>query len=266
MKKTLSLLCLLFVTTMCGAKTPAEIPSLGKIFDKYAVSGSILIYNQNEKTYSGYNLDRCNHPFSPASTFKICNTLIALETGVVTPETVFKWDGTKQRMPGWEQDLNIEKAFKESSVPVYQEIARQIGTERMNRYIRLFQYGEMDINEQNIDKFWLEGESAITQYQQIYFLQKLYNLQLPASDKAMMQTKEIMLQEENEHYKLSYKTGWATRQKENVTWLVGYIETGDNVYYFATNVEPGANADLTTFGQVRINLTKEIFRNLNIIR
>lgn len=265
MKKTIFIFCLLIPVMLCRASNPVEIEALGKLFDKYHVEGSILIYNQKENTYSGYNLERCNQAFSPASTFKICNTLIALETGVVTPETIFKWDGTKQRMPGWEQDMDIAKAFKESCVPVYQEIARQIGTERMNKYIRLLHYGEMDINDQNIDKFWLEGESAITQYQQLYFLQNLYNRQLPVSEKAMVQTTQIMLQEEGENYKLSFKTGWAVRQQQNVTWLVGFIETQDNVYYFATNVEPGANADIQTFGEVRINLTKDIFKYLNII-
>ena len=68
----------------CLASQPTEIPELKKIFDKFDVDGSMLIYNQNENIYSGYNLDRCNVAFCPASTFKIPNTLIALESGIVT--------------------------------------------------------------------------------------------------------------------------------------------------------------------------------------
>ena len=244
---------------------PTEIPELKNVFDKFKVDGSILIYNQNENVYTGYNLDRCNVAFCPASTFKIPNTLIALESGIVTTESVFKWNGEKRTYATWEKDMTIQEAFKVSAVPVYQEIARRIGVEKMKYYTQLFNYGNLDIRPENIDNFWLEGESSITQYQQVYFLQKLYNLQLPISENAMKLTKEIMLHETKSNYKISGKTGWAVRQNENITWFVGFIETIDNVYIFATNVASNQNTDLNTFSQVRIELTKAIFKELKII-
>jgi len=213
----------------------------------------------------GYDLERCNIAFCPASTFKIPNTLIALECGIATNETVFTWNGEKRNFSTWEKDMTIKEAFQASAVPVYQEIARRIGVEKMKYYTQLFNYANLDINDENIDKFWLEGKSSITQYQQIYFLQKLYNLQLPISENAMKLTKEIMLYETNNNYKISGKTGWAIRQNENITWFVGYIETNDNVYIFATNIVPNQETDLNTFNQVRIDLTKEIFKELKII-
>ena len=251
--------------TNCFASQPKEIPELKAIFDKFKVDGSILIYNQKENVYVGHNLDRCNIAFCPASTFKIPNTLIAFECGIATMESVFKWNGEKQRFSAWEKDMTIREAFKVSSVSVYQEIARRIGVEKMRYYTQLFNYGNLDINFDNIDKFWLEGESCITQYQQVYFLQKLYNLQLPISENAMKLTKELMLYETKSNYKISGKTGWAVRQNKDITWFVGFIETNDNVYIFATNVAPNKNTDLNTFGQIRIELTKEIFRELKII-
>ena len=249
----------------CYANQPKELSELKNIFDKYKVEGSILIYNQSENTYSGYNLERCNIGFGPASTFKIPNTLIALESGIATIETIFTWNGEKRTFSTWEKDLTIEEAFQVSAVPVYQEIARRVGVEKMRYYIQLFNYGDLDINAENIDKFWLEGESNITQYQQVYFLQKLYNLQLPISEHAMKLTKEVMLYETKNNYKISGKTGWAVRQNESVTWFVGYIEAHDNVYIFATNVAPSKDTDLNTFSQVRIELTKEVFKELKII-
>lgn len=244
---------------------PIELPKLKSIFEKYEVEGSILIYNQNENVYMGYDLERCNIAFCPASTFKIPNTLIAFESGVATAESTFKWNGEKMTFSYWEKDMTLKEAFRLSAVPVYQEIARQVGVEKMKYYTQLFNYGNLDINAENIDKFWLEGKSDITQYQQVYFLQKLYNLQLPISENAMKSTKEIMLYETTENYIISGKTGWAVRQDESVTWFVGYIETDNNVYFFATNVAPNKNTDLTTFGQVRIELTKEVFKELKII-
>ena len=253
------------VAVNCFAKQPKELSELKSVFEKFRVDGSILIYNQDENVYMGYNLERCNIAFCPASTFKVPNTLIALESGIATIESIFKWDGEKRTFPAWEKDMTIQEAFKVSAVPVYQEIARQVGVEKMQYYTQLFNYGNLDINSENIDKFWLEGESNITQYQQVYFLQKLYNLQLPISENTMRLTKEIMLYEAKNNYKISGKTGWAVRQNESITWFVGFIETNDNVYIFATNVAPNEDTDLNTFGQTRIELTKDIFKELGII-
>jgi beta-lactamase class D len=74
-----------------------------------------------------------------------------------------------------------------------------------------------------------------------------------------------MLYETKGNYKISGKTGWAVRQNESVTWFVGFVETDDNVYIFATNVAPNKDTDLNTFSQVRIELTKDIFKELKII-
>ena len=259
------IIAIMSFTVNCFASQPKEIPELKKIFDQFKIEGSILIYNQNDNYYSGYNLERCNIAFCPASTFKIPNTLIALENGIATTETVFKWNGEKRFFSTWEKDMTIKEAFKVSAVPVYQEIARRVGIEKMRYYTTLFNYGNLDINAQNIDKFWLEGNSTITQYQQIYFLKKLYNLEFPISVESMKQVKQIMQYEVGENYIISGKTGWAVRQKENVTWFVGYVETKNNVYYFATNVASNETTDLKTFGQIRIELTKEVLRELNII-
>ena len=266
MNRVIRLAVVMLSFTVCGySNEPKELPELKKVFDKYFVEGSILIYNRNENVYTGYNLERCNVAFCPASTFKIPNTLIALETGVATTETIFAWNGEKRTFSAWEKDMTIKEAFQISAVPVYQEIARRIGVEKMNYYTQLFNYGHLDINAENLDRFWLEGKSGITQFQQVYFLEHLYNLQLPISENAMKLTKEIMVHETGNTYKISGKTGWAIRQNESVTWFVGYVETANNVYFFATNVAPNEHTDLNTFAQVRIELTKEILRELNII-
>ncbi|MDR1976085.1 MAG: class D beta-lactamase [Campylobacteraceae bacterium] len=261
--------CLIIVAMIIAlnscASQPKEVSGLKDVFDKFKIDGSFLIYNQNKNIYMGYNLERCKIHFRPASTFKIPNTLIAFESGIATPETVFKWNGEKRSFSSWEKDMTIVEAFKASAVPVYQEIARRIGAEKMKYYTQLFNYGNMDINSENIDKFWLEGNSTITQYQQIYFLQKLYNLELPIKEEYMKQVKAMMQYEVGKNYIISGKTGWANSQKESIAWFVGYVETNDNVYFFATNVVPNESTNMETFGQVRIELTKDILNKLKII-
>ena len=266
MKRAGIIVIIIGLTLNSFANQPIEIPELKKIFDKYKVDGSILIYNQNENRYIGYNLERCNVAFCPASTFKIPNTLIALETGIITLDSVFLWNGERRTFSSWEKDMTFEEAFKASVVPIYQEIARRVGVAKMKYYTQLFNYGNLDINEDNIDKFWLEGKSSITQYQQIYFLHNLYNLRLPISENVMTLTKQLMLLETKTNYKISGKTGWAVRQQENITWFVGFVEANENVYFFATNIPSNENTDLKSFSTIRIELTKAILQELNIIK
>ncbi len=247
------------------AAQPSEIAELGSVFDRYGAKGSILIWDRNDNSYMGYNLKRCAERFSPASTFKITNTLIALETGVATPETVIDWDGRRHAISPWERDMNLSEAFRVSAVPVYQEIARRIGTERMRYYLAMLDYGDMDIKEENIDKFWLEGESRISQWQQVFFLARLYEERLPVSREAMTATKKIMIREKTTDYILCGKTGWAVMNQRNVLWFVGWLETMDNVYVFALNVEPSPGTDINYVSRSRVELTKVLFLEFGII-
>jgi beta-lactamase class D len=47
----------------------------------------------------------------------------------------------------------------------------------------------------------------------------------------------------------------------NVGWLVGYLETNNKVYFFATNIEK-AEASMENFPQIRIGVTIESFGSL----
>lgn len=266
LSKTLLFFIILFIDTIaCQAKEPQEIKELKSIFDKYNVSGSILVFDYNNNEYKGFNIERCNQGFSPASTFKIPNTLIALETETITTDSIFKWNGEKQDLPAWEADMNIAQAYKASCVPIYQGIAKSIGVEQMQKYVRLLHFGNMVINQSNINRFWLEQESKITQFQQIYFLKRLYNLELPISDQTMLTVKQIMLQEDTRDYKLSAKTGLDVSGDIIHGWFVGYIETQDNVYFFATNIEPIKEIESIKFSSSRIQLTKDVLAFLNAI-
>lgn len=248
-----------------SAAEPKEVEGLGSVFDKYGAEGAILIWDRNNNLYMGYNLERCAHPFAPASTFKIPNTLIALETGVATPETVFEWDGSRRAISSWERDMDLTEAFRRSAVPVYQEIARRIGTVRMQHYLALLDYGDMEVKGENIDKFWLDGASRISQWQQVYFLVRLYENRLPVSREAMAGTKKIIFHEEGADHTLSGKTGWAVRQERNIMWFVGWLETADNTYIFALNIEPSEGVDTHDLSRCRIELTKSLFIELGII-
>lgn len=236
------------------------------IIDSSDVLGSILILDLNNMVYYSNDFEWANTGKLPASTFKIANSIIGLETGVINSDsTIFKWDGEEKWLKAWEQDLVLKDAFKFSCVPCYQDVAREIGAPRMKEYIANFNYGTLDITETNIDNFWLEGKSRITQFQQIDFLKRFYKNELSITKRTGDIVSAILLIEDNDHYKLSGKTGLSNENKEYNGWFVGYLEQDNNTYFFATNLEPKGNINLDSFIKKRLDLTMKAFRVLTIM-
>lgn len=242
------------------------VPQFEKIIDSANVEGAILIYDlKNDKYYSN-DFNWAKKRNLPASTFKITNSIIALETGVVENDsTLLKWNGEKRRFKNWEQDLILRDAFHFSCVPCYQEIARKVGENKMNKFLKKLDYGNMKVDSSNLDLFWLEGESSITQFQQINFLKRLYQSELPISERTEMIMKRMIVIEDTDDYKLSGKTGWSIRNGNNNGWFVGYVETQSKIYFFATNVEPKQQFDMNMFPMIRKDVTFKAFEQMKII-
>lgn len=237
-----------------------------RLIDSLNLEGAILIYDLNNNVFYTNNFDRAKKTKLPASTFKIPNSIIGLETGILNENAVFKWDGKKRAFKIWEQDLKLQKAFQYSCVPCYQELARQIGKKRMNEYLQKLDFGNMNVTATNIDNFWLKGTSNINQFQQIDFLKRLYKSELPISKKTNKIIKKIMIINQNKEFTLRGKTGWSVTKKQNNGWFVGYVETKNNVFFFATNIEPKQGFDMKKFSKIRKEITLIILKKMNIIK
>lgn len=243
------------------------VPAFQSIIDSAEVTGSILIYDVKADKYYSNDFEWANKGYLPASTFKITNSIIALETGVVESDsTIFEWNGEKRRLRNWEQDLTLKKAFHFSCVPCYQEVANKIGVKNMTQYLAKLKYGDMKVDSATIDLFWLEGESRISQFQQIEFLKRFYHSELKISERTFSIMKKMMVMEANDTYTLSGKTGWSIRNGNNNGWFVGYIENQNNTYFFATNVEPKRQFDMNMFPMIRTDLTARAFQQMEIIK
>ena len=210
-------------------------------FDQYDVKGSMVIYDLKRDRTLYYDKARTQKRFSPASTFKIFNSLVGLETGVI-PDTsyVIAWDSVKRgNYAPWNRSNSLKSAFKYSVVWYYQELARRVGEERMEKYITANGYGNQNIGA-TIDGFWLSdygGELRISQVEQIEFLKKLYHQELKFGKRSQQLVKGIMLMEANDNYKLYAKTGMSSENDVWYGWYVGWFEVGDDVYFFATHIE-----------------------------
>jgi beta-lactamase class D len=163
------------------------------------------------------------------------------------------------------QDLTLDEAIEYSCVPCYQELAREIGTDRMNEYLDKYEYPKMAVDSTTIDMFWLEGESRINQFQQIEFLARFYQKKLPISKKTYNKVKEILIVNEEENEIISGKTGLSITNDVYNGWYVGYVEKNDNVYFFSTNIEKDSVIEYKDFFEARKTLTHNAFIELNIL-
>jgi len=248
-------------------ETPKQIANKGfqQILDAAEVNGVILIFDKKNNTYHSNDFERANKGFLPASTFKIPNSIIALETEVVEDEnTMFKWDEKKRFLKTWEQDLTFKQALQKSCVPCYQDIARRIGVDRMNEYLGKLDYKNMVVDSSTLDLFWLEGDSKITAMEQADFLSRFYHSKLPISKRTEKIVKDMIFIDKKPTYNLSGKTGWSIQNDNNLGWFVGYIEKGDEHYFIATNVDPKESFDMKKFAKIRLQVLMEATKLLGI--
>jgi len=210
----------------------ASEPDFGK-FDGTAV---IIDLNSSAKTVYGTHADE---RVNPCSTFKILNSMIALDSGVVKDENeTIKWDGVVRGYPAWNQDHSMRSAISVSVVWFYQEMARRVSEKKMAEMVRAVEYGNMDTSKTLTD-FWLGGGSLkISPNEQTGFLTKLVRNQLPFSLHSQSVVKEIMRLEKRDGVTLSGKTGSCN----GIGWFVGFIERDDTIKVFAFQIRgEGAN-------------------------
>lgn len=218
----------------CQAETQQD-PGLTNILQQAGLEGCIVLKDVLQNQIRVSSLSLCEQRFLPASTFKVPNALIALETGVVKNDEVFPWDGTPLPVKSWEKDMNLQEAMAASSVPVFQEIARRIGHQRMADWVKKIGYGNAEIGK-TVDRFWLDGPLAISPYEQVQFMDRLAQNQLPFSKQSLEGLRKLIPQEDVGDAHLFGKTGWATVTKPKIGWYVGWVENRGKIVTFAVNI------------------------------
>ena len=257
---------LTFVCLFCCSPNNVTVDqSLGKYFKDNDVEGCFALFNNGNGKFTVYNLDRYkDSAYLPASTFKIINSLIGLQTGVISnTQMIIKWDGVTRAIPEWNKDLTMSEAFKVSAVPYYQEIARRIGKDTMQHWLDSLHYGTAKIKTR-IDTFWLDNSLKITPDEELGVVKRLYFRQLPFYPAYQDTLKKIMLFEDKTAYKLSYKTGWGQKENGNALgWVAGWIEENRHPYFFVLNLESkNRNLDMPT---VRMKILKDILSQLGFM-
>jgi beta-lactamase class D OXA-2 len=259
------LLALLFsvfsLVTLSHAQEKVQARSdWGNIFSEFDAKGTIVVADERThiRSTSVYDENRAQKRYSPASTFKIPHSLFALDAGVVRDEfQVFRWDGVARDFAAHNQDQDLRSAMRNSAVWVYELFAKQIGEDRARDYLRKLNYGNADLSAKHGD-YWIDGNLAISAYEQIAFLKRLYRNELPFRGEHQRLVKDIMIVEAGRDWILRAKTGWDGQ----TGWWVGWVEWPTGPVFFALNIDtPNKKADLPK----REAVTRAILRSIEAL-
>ncbi len=260
MKLLFSALLTLFILQGCSTGWK-ESPEVGKLFSRAGVTGTFVLYDVKTGKYSGHNQTRSKVRYVPASTFKIPNSLIGLSVEAVkNVDDVLPYGDKPQPFDAWENDMGLREAISLSNVPIYQELARRIGLEKMREYVLRLGYGNENIGS-TVDTFWLKGPLTISAVEQTHFLAMLAQSKLPVSKSIQGNVREIVLLEQSENWRLYGKTGWENATDPGVGWWVGWVQKGDRVYAFALNIDIQQASDASK----RLKLGKASLEALNVL-
>lgn len=215
-------------------------PEVLKVFSDAGTEGTVVLIDRAANRLVVTDETRTRQGLPPASTFKLPHALIALETGVVadTDNEVIKWDGVTYDNEEWNRDHTLRSAMKYSVLPVFQQIARRIGSERMQNFLDKFDYGNKDIGGAPIDAFWTTGNLRITPIEQARFVETLKDRRLPVSRRSLDLVEDIVPADTVDDAVVRALGGTVmVGDKPSVGWLVGWVEHGDAAAPFAMNMD-----------------------------
>ena len=259
----LLLLPVFFLSTTSSAHRSGDDPE--HRFREAGVKGCFVLCEIGADQCLRINPERCARQFTPASTFKILNSLVSLESGAVAGlDDTLRWDGRRHSIASWNQDQCMRDAFQRSCVWFYQELARRVGEERMRKAVDDAGYGNRDIGG-GIDRFWLDGALRISADEQAEFLRKLWNETLAFRAETQLTVKDLMLLERNDRYTLRGKTGTAIRQDVVIGWLVGYVEQNGRVWVYVLNMEEPDDGDLGQLRSRRLALARNLLQDQGLL-
>ena len=274
--KTSTLILKVLLSFLLGSllfNTQAQV-NLQKPFQECGIPGSITIYDYQQKKWIFSNQKDAQYATLPASTFKIINTLIALETKTARDENeVIKWPGSTDTVkygyrPNIYHDISMKESFQKSAGWAYVEMAKKIGKPTYRRYLKKCGYGNVDLSQQDAD-FWNFGPFAISPQNQVEILKAIYEETLPFSKRSFKILKKMMVVEKGKDYVIRAKTGWTRDGGKDTGWWVGYISKihhkKEAIYFFATRLIKPRSTPNNRFGRCRKTITRAVFKQLGVI-
>lgn len=206
-----------------------------------------------------YRDERCAKRQNPCSTFKIFTALAGLQAGALTDEnTLLKWDGSPQHFKHSEKDHTLATAMRDSVNWYFKAVAKQVGAEKMARFVKEAAYGNQDVSSPLNDAA-LNASFQVSANEQIALLENLYTDKLPFDKRHQALVRKTLVRDSGEGWTFSGKTG--TAQNEVLGWFVGHVQAHGRHFVFAMNIEGSSGAS----GRVAQRLCRKVLAELNLI-
>lgn len=224
-------------------------------------TGSFVLYDQSADRWNIYNMDNASTRVSPNSTYKIYDALLGLESGIITPEhSTFTWNGEPCPFESWESDQDLTSAMHNSVNWYFQEIDSQAGFQSVKTFLQTINYGNQNTGT-NLNLYWTDFSLKISPIEQVELLQNFYQNNFHFDRKNIQAVKNALLLSTTSSGSLYGKTGTGRVNGKDVNgWFVGYIESDNNTYYFATNIQAPSNAT----GSQATEITEAILSDFGI--
>lgn len=217
--------------------------------------GSFVLYDLNGDTWDVYDMEQATLRTAPNSTYKIYDALFGLEEGVIEPDDSFMaWDGTNHPFEAWNGNQDLFSAMQSSVNWYFEEIDKQIGSAAIQNYIRKIGYGNEIVNP-NLSAYWMQGSLKISPIEQVELLTALHNNQFDFAPENINAIKNSICLFSSESKNFYGKTGTGRVDGQDINgWFVGYIETADNTYFFAANIQAAENATGSKASEISLSI------------
>ena len=181
--------------------------------------------------------------YSPCSTFKIALSVMGFDSGILEDEHQPTWDYFEEYatllpdiLESWKQPHDPQLWIQNSCVRYSQILTQILGYEQFDRYVKLFEYGNCDL-QNDLLYAWLMKSLKISPMEQVVFIEKLLNQLLPVSGLAQKMSTRLLYREELENgWTLYGKTGSGSVDSFSNGWFVGWIQKGDRKILFAQHL------------------------------
>lgn len=232
---------------------------LSTYFGKY--EGSFVLYDLKNDTWNIHDRERATLRVAPNSTYKIYDALFGLEEGVITPGNSFiAWDGKHYPFEAWNADQTLQSAMTSSVNWYFQTIDEQLKASDVYSYIQEIGYGNENISG-DFSTYWLDSSLKISPVEQVELLTKLHHNSFGFASENIDAVKDSICLSSSDAGTFYGKTGTSRVNGQDVNgWFVGFVETADNIYFFAANIE----ADDSAAGSNAAEITMSILSDMNI--
>lgn len=221
--------------------------------------GSFVLYDTQNDDWNIYNLENATLRVSPDSTYKIYSGLFGLEENIITADnSSFSWDGELYLFEEWNIDHNLMTAMSSSVNWYFQTIDEELGTSILQDYLQKIEYGNENISGE-LSSYWLESSLKISSIEQVELLTKLQDNSYGFSPENISAITDAIYLSTSEDGALYGKTGTGQVDSYDINgWFIGYIESTDNTYIFATNIRSDENATGSTTAEITFDILSDM--------